>query len=225
MADALNLFPDRAAIGRTPDGQPVHMTQEFSRALAALLVRVGGPVGIGMDELANELAAAGASALGAQLAHRMEELERQIDQAGQLLGALGELRKFLDGVAIAGVNVATPTDWEHPGAIGARKPNSGQFTTVNRVTITAPTAHATLTLADGKTLTASNTLTLAGNDGATLDIGAGGTLKSAAFKAEGDAWALGQFGCNGKPAQGPAASGGTLPGVIAALVACGILAS
>lgn len=38
------------------------------------------------------------------------------------------------------------------------------FTTVNKVTLTAPSAGSTLTIADGKTLTASNTLTLAGTD-------------------------------------------------------------
>lgn len=37
--------------------------------------------------------------------------------------------------------------------------------------------------------------------------------------------ASGGFGCNGKAAQAPAASGGTLAGVIAALVATGILSS
>lgn len=37
--------------------------------------------------------------------------------------------------------------------------------------------------------------------------------------------ASGGFGCNGKPAQGPKASGGNLAGVIAALVANGILSS
>lgn len=38
-------------------------------------------------------------------------------------------------------------------------------TSINKVTITAPTTSATLTIADGKTLTASNTLTFTGTDG------------------------------------------------------------
>ncbi len=41
-------------------------------------------------------------------------------------------------------------------------------TSVNKVAITAPTTSATLTIADGKTLTASNTLTLAGTDATTM---------------------------------------------------------
>lgn len=41
-------------------------------------------------------------------------------------------------------------------------------TSINKVTITAPATSATLTIANGKTLTASNTLTLAGTDGTTM---------------------------------------------------------
>jgi len=41
-------------------------------------------------------------------------------------------------------------------------------TTINRLTLTAPASAATLTIADGKTLTVSNTLTLVGNDATTL---------------------------------------------------------
>jgi len=54
-------------------------------------------------------------------------------------------------------------------------------TTVNGNTFTAGTY--TLTGSAGKTLTFSNTLTLAGTDGSTLNVGAGGTLGSAAFTA------------------------------------------
>ncbi len=41
-------------------------------------------------------------------------------------------------------------------------------TSVNKITLTAPATSATLTIADGKTLTASNSLTLAGTDGQTM---------------------------------------------------------
>ena len=49
-------------------------------------------------------------------------------------------------------------------------PNIGvaTATSVNKVAITAPATGATLTIADGKTLTASNTLTLAGTDSTTM---------------------------------------------------------
>jgi hypothetical protein len=41
---------------------------------------------------------------------------------------------------------------------------------VNKVTLTQPASGSTLTIADGKTLTSSNTLTLAGTDGKTLTV-------------------------------------------------------
>lgn len=41
-------------------------------------------------------------------------------------------------------------------------------TSINKVAITAPATSATLTITDGKTLTASNSLTLAGTDGTTM---------------------------------------------------------
>jgi hypothetical protein len=41
-------------------------------------------------------------------------------------------------------------------------------TSINKVAITAPATSATLTIANGKTLTANNSLTLAGTDGKTL---------------------------------------------------------
>jgi len=53
--------------------------------------------------------------------------------------------------------------------------------TYNGLTVTTTTG--TFTLANGKTATVSNTLTFAGTDGSTLNIGAGGTLGTAAFTA------------------------------------------
>jgi hypothetical protein len=48
--------------------------------------------------------------------------------------------------------------------------------TYNKVTITAPASGSTLTIADGKTLTANSTLTLAGIDAKTLTVNASLTL-------------------------------------------------
>lgn len=58
-------------------------------------------------------------------------------------------------------------------------------TSINKVAITAPATSATLTIADGKTLTANNTLTFSGTDGSTLNVGAGGTLTGVAFSSLG----------------------------------------
>lgn len=58
-------------------------------------------------------------------------------------------------------------------------------TSINKVAITAPATSATLTIANGKTLTASNTLTFSGTDASTLNIGTGGILGTAAYKSTG----------------------------------------
>lgn len=52
-------------------------------------------------------------------------------------------------------------------------------TSFNGLTITTSTG--TLTIANGKTGTFSNTITIAGTDGSTLNVGTGGTLGTAAF--------------------------------------------
>lgn len=49
-------------------------------------------------------------------------------------------------------------------------------TTINKLTITAPTSAATLTILDGKTLTVNNTLTFSGTDGSSVAFGTGGTV-------------------------------------------------
>lgn len=49
-------------------------------------------------------------------------------------------------------------------------------TSINKVTITAPVTSATLTIADGKTLTANNTVTFTGTDAISVALGGGGTV-------------------------------------------------
>lgn len=57
-------------------------------------------------------------------------------------------------------------------------PNIGvaTATTVNKVALTSPATGSTLTIADGKTLTSSNTLTFTGTDGSSAAFGTGGTV-------------------------------------------------
>lgn len=69
--------------------------------------------------------------------------------------------------------------------IGGTTPAAGTFTTVNKITFTQPAVSATFTLATGKIFTVSNTLTMTATDGATLAIGGGGTLGSAAYTSSG----------------------------------------
>lgn len=49
-------------------------------------------------------------------------------------------------------------------------------TSINKMAITAPATGSTIAVADGKTLTQSNTLTYTGVDGSTVNFGAGGTV-------------------------------------------------
>jgi hypothetical protein len=200
MPSTLNIFPARVAIGRVTPSGDVMMTPEFSRALAALMVRVGGADFLDLAEIvtlfsseptdtANSAAIArSVTALGIeqasvpQMAARIAMLERRLEDVMRLLQSTGP----------------APTDWEHPGRLGDKTPNSARVTTLNRITFTQPATAATFTLADGKTFTAtnsialagvdgktftlSNTLGLSGTDGAFLNIGTGGTLGSAAYQ-------------------------------------------
>lgn len=188
MSTILNLFPVRVPIGQFtgPDGKvyDVLMTQELARALAALMVRVGGPTALSINDIvtlfASEASGVAASATAAraasdvatqqaanpQLAARIAVLERRIEDLARLLNSTGP----------------APVDWEHPGRLGDKTPNSARVTTLNKITFTQPAVSATFTLANGKTFTVSNTLTLTSADGATLNIGGGGTLGSAAYQ-------------------------------------------
>jgi hypothetical protein len=80
-----------------------------------------------------------------------------------------DLTRASGALTLAGLTLTTPV-------LGV-----ATATSINKVAITAPATSATLTIADGKTFTASNTLTIAGTDGSTLTIGSGGTLGSNAY--------------------------------------------
>jgi len=75
-------------------------------------------------------------------------------------------------------------------------------TSINKVAITAPASSATLTIADGKTFTASNTITLAGTDATTMTLPSSSTTLAGLGTAQ-TFTALNQFtgqiGINGAP--------------------------
>jgi hypothetical protein len=153
MAESLNLFPQRAPIGRADARGLVYMTDEFTRALAALLLRVGGANGTSAEDVAVELAVGPVTALAGTLVQAVADLELQVQlesyraqlaeahkelaalraemgEAAGLFAALAEVRKSLAEVQLLGVDPPRPTDWEHPGKIGARTRNSGAFTSL-----------------------------------------------------------------------------------------------
>lgn len=69
-------------------------------------------------------------------------------------------------------------------SVGSGSINGGAatVTSVNRVAITAPATSATLTIANGKTFTANNSVTLSGTDGSSVALGGGGTVAYTANK-------------------------------------------
>ena len=178
---ALSLFKANAAIGAVqPDGS-VLASPEFVRAMSALFTRVGGAMGGGVDDLAllastvsqpdqqARRAASDASiapaidpsALIAALLGKVAALQAQVAQIESVHAEVAKLRKSLAGAELlAGHRDPYRVNWERPGRIGFFNASSGAFTaltaqTINNVTITAPATSATLTLADGATLTVS----------------------------------------------------------------------
>lgn len=193
---ALSLFKANAAIGIVQGDGSVLPSQEFVRAMSMLFERVGGAIGMGVDDLAllaaqvtqpdqvARRAAADAtaapaidqSALVAALLGKVAALAAQVAQIEGVHAEVAQLRKRLAGAELqAGHRDPHRVNWERPGRIGFFAPNTGAFTaltatTVNRLTLTPPATGATLTIANGKTLTAVNSIALAGVDGVTLTV-------------------------------------------------------
>lgn len=108
--------------------------------------------------------------------------------AGTITAALtghANLDLALTGGTLTGALLFTDNSFDI-GAAGATRPRTGYFGTslisplFNGLAITNNGTN-TLAIAAGKTLTSSNTLTLSGTDGSTLNVGGGGMLGSNAF--------------------------------------------
>lgn len=72
-------------------------------------------------------------------------------------------------------------------------------TSINKVAITAPATGATLTIANGKTATISNTLNFTGTDASSVAVGAGGTIGAVGYASVGQV--------PGEPSNGGATAG------------------
>jgi hypothetical protein len=137
--------------------------------------------------------------------------------------------------------VAVLSDFASPPAIGNTTPATGRFTTVSAntgATFGAGTASVNVITNGADVGAASGVANILRVGGATvLGFGNKSALIGGAYDStpyiyhvgvlttSGAVAVTGGFGCNGKAAQTAAASGGTLAGVIAALVANGILSS
>jgi len=106
-------------------------------------------------------------------------------------------RKFLSQVITSG-NAAIPAWVQSTGTGSVALDTSPQFTTpdigsatadsINGVVITTTASTTTLTIANAKTFTVSNTLTLSGTDGSSIVFGTGGTV---AYIGVSNLWAAG----------------------------------
>lgn len=150
MPNPLNLFPARVPIGSVTgaDGRQydVLMSAEFSRALSDLLVRVGGPTGLGADDL-GMLAATDVdySAQIAAMHQKIDALEQQLQAAMALNGRLAQLSNLVQGIEMASAfRDPFRVNWERPGTIGSLTPNKVKATTLE---LTAATGTAPLIVA------------------------------------------------------------------------------
>lgn len=133
----LSLFPTRVPIGRATDGTgkllDVLMTPEFSRALADLLVRVGGPDGASTDDIETLFAMSAdnqAQALASQIADLAARVEAQ--EATQARIAALEAR-LQDSEVSASFRDPFRVDWDRPGTIGRLTANTIRGSTVQSV--------------------------------------------------------------------------------------------
>ena len=95
-----------------------------------------------------------------------------IEAAINMNGANAHIEMSPTGTGHVTINPTAVGDMDNM-VIGATVPKAGSFTTatatsINKMAITAPATSSTLAVADGKTLTASNSLTLAGTDATTM---------------------------------------------------------
>lgn len=140
----------------------------FANGLSTCICKDGQTTTTAQIPFASGIAATGGS-LSAMMLGKLGELTTGIYSAGT--GSIdfasngsrtgGFTSTGLNGTVIGATTAAAAT-------VTTLAATSVAASTVNKVTITAPATGSTLTIADGKTLTANNTLALDGTDGTTL---------------------------------------------------------
>jgi len=164
-------------------------------ASATLTNATGLPVGTGISGLGTSVATALAVNVGSAGAVLVNGGVLGTPSSGTLTNATGlPIASGVSGLATgAATFLATPssanlaallTDETGTGAVVfASSPTlvtptigDATATTLNKVTITPPASSCTLTIANGKTLIASNSLTFTGTDNSSVAFGAGGTV-------------------------------------------------
>jgi hypothetical protein len=94
-----------------------------------------------------------------------------IQTTGQVLSARVQASDLQDGTTGSGLVVLATSPALVTPTLGV-----ASATSINKMAITAPATSSTLAVADGKTLTANNTLTFAGTDSTTLTFQGNGTV-------------------------------------------------
>lgn len=137
-------FQERFAFVNLDDGT---LTPEALRALRNWFTRIGGFNGLGSDDLALLGSFAPPDAALAEMSRRIDALQLQLEQLQSPAAAIAEVRQYAQALEIGYSFVSPLVDWESPGRIGARKANSGQFTTLDAsgaVTLNPASANVTL---------------------------------------------------------------------------------
>lgn len=91
-------------------------------------------------------------------------------------GSVAATVAVIGGVTVSGATGSTNVVFSNSPTLVTPTLGVASATSINKVAITAPATSATLTIADGKTLTASNTLTFTGTDASSVAFGTGGTV-------------------------------------------------
>jgi hypothetical protein len=204
VSQSLNLFPSRAAIGQVNDpitGKKLHdvyMTPEYARALAVLLDRVGGENSIGIGDLELLIASttvppipeepdlrleipADPSIVIADLSQQVADLQLVVQGMTGVIEQIAEIRSFVDMFEVF-VTPQAGVDWEHPGKLGERTPNSVKATTLDAsgaTTLAALNATGATTLAAlNAAATTVTTLNAAATTVTTLNASGAATLTS-----------------------------------------------
>lgn len=158
----LSLFPSHCPIGRIrlPDGTEaeVLMTPEFARAMGDLFERVGGDTAMSNGDLAVLESFGDTSSIIASMAAQIEALQAQMS----IFLEAPAVNQYGPDLQIDYSFVQPPTDWEHPGKIGAQTPNTGSFTLLKLAagTVLLPTIYFATDTTSGWYRPAANTIGL-----------------------------------------------------------------
>lgn len=176
---AISALPAASALGGTEVTAVVQSSTTKKATVDQFKTYIlgGGTLGTAAFTASTAYDAAGAAAavtpttLGLVIGTNTQAYNAKLTSVAALANGAGWLHNDGAGVFAYSTPTAGQVGAEASGAVAT---HAALQTGVHGISVTA-----------GKTLTASNSLTLAGTDGSTLNVGAGGTLGTAAYTATG----------------------------------------